>query len=163
RVPADLVLRLRAVEINALGGRLPGELVVLAHEGDRALALPGERLGPGELVRAAQGLDGLVEDGLRLHFHVPRLAAQDGQEHREYHAEMTLHESVSLDQERPRRGQPAPRGEPLLPGDWGASACRRTVSVGGRFGRSKSSARGSVVRPPCRNRLARNQLTKGRG
>ena len=40
--------------------------VVVAAEGDRALGLPGDRLGLLELLFAAEGLDRLVEDGMRV-------------------------------------------------------------------------------------------------
>jgi hypothetical protein len=52
--------------VEALDGRRRVELVFVAAEADLALGLPGERLDRAEFVRAAQRLDGLVEDCLYL-------------------------------------------------------------------------------------------------
>src|SRR5205814_1529610 len=58
-------LELRAVVVEALKGHGRVEVAFVAAEADLALGLPGGRLDGAEFLRAAQGLDALIED--RLH------------------------------------------------------------------------------------------------
>src|SRR5262245_53724773 len=63
-ISPELALELPAKVVDALDGRVRGELVVAAAEADLALRLPGVGLDRPEFLRAAHGLYGLVEDGL---------------------------------------------------------------------------------------------------
>src|SRR5437870_12496885 len=63
---AKAAFELRADVIEALGRRLTGEFHLIAAKVDGALALPGGCLDLAELLLAAQRLDGLVENGLRV-------------------------------------------------------------------------------------------------
>ena len=64
--PLNVALGFRPVMIEALRGRAGLDLVLVAVEVDRALGLPRDRLGLLELLLAADGLDRLVEDRVRI-------------------------------------------------------------------------------------------------
>src|SRR5262249_29521429 len=66
RLAVDFDLGLATVMSEPLGGRLGLDVAFVAVERDRSLGLPGDRLGLLELFLTAEGLDRLVEDGLRV-------------------------------------------------------------------------------------------------
>src|SRR5262245_11983343 len=66
--------------IESLHGRFRLDVVVIVVECNRALGLPGDRLGPLELLFAAERLDSLVEDGVEVLVLSPHCAAQAGHE-----------------------------------------------------------------------------------
>jgi len=65
-VAAELPFKVLPIVVKTLNGGVAGELIVVAAERDRTLVLPGKCFGLAQLLLTAQGVDGLVEYGLRV-------------------------------------------------------------------------------------------------
>src|SRR6266851_3138013 len=64
-IAAEIAFELAPEVVEALHGPLGADVVVVAAECNRALALPSGRLDLAQLLLAAHGLDGFVENGVR--------------------------------------------------------------------------------------------------